>query len=142
MSATLRLDLDFDVLRLAEREAQARHTTLPEVVANQVRVMARNWQDSRRLLRQSTGVQVRDGNSQFAFDGGEALGGGYFGASQFADIETVDGGALFGADLGQRDVQPQFAQGVGKGIEEADAVLGFDVDDGARVRALVVEVDA
>ena len=46
MSATLRLDLDFDVLRLAEREAQARHTTLPEVVANQLRVMARNWQDS------------------------------------------------------------------------------------------------
>jgi hypothetical protein len=46
MSATLRLDLDFDVLRLAEREAQARHTTLPEVVANQLRVMAHNWQDS------------------------------------------------------------------------------------------------
>jgi len=46
MSATLTLNLDFDVLRLAEREAQARHTTLPEVVAHQLRVMARNWQDS------------------------------------------------------------------------------------------------
>jgi len=46
MSATLTLDLEFEVLRLAEREAQARHTTLPEVVAQQLRVMARNWQDS------------------------------------------------------------------------------------------------
>ena len=45
-SATLTLNLDFDVLRLAEREALARHTTLPEVIAHQLRVMARNWQDS------------------------------------------------------------------------------------------------
>ena len=47
MSATLTIDLDSDVLRLAEQEARARHTTLPEVVAHQVRVMARNWQDSK-----------------------------------------------------------------------------------------------
>lgn len=47
MSATLTIKLDSDVLRFAEQEAQARHTTLPEVVAQQVRVMARNWQDSR-----------------------------------------------------------------------------------------------
>ena len=47
MSATLTVNLDSDVLRFAEREAQARHTTLPEVVAHQLRVMARNWQDSR-----------------------------------------------------------------------------------------------
>lgn len=36
-----------NVLRLAEQEAKARHTTLPEVVAHQLLVMARNWQDSR-----------------------------------------------------------------------------------------------
>jgi hypothetical protein len=36
-----------NTLRLAEEEAKARHTTLPEVVAQQLRVMARNWQDSR-----------------------------------------------------------------------------------------------
>jgi len=47
MSATLTVKLDSDVLELAEREALARHTTLPEVVAHQLRVMARNWQDSR-----------------------------------------------------------------------------------------------
>jgi hypothetical protein len=46
MSATLTLNLEFDVLRLAEREAQARHTTVPEVVAHQLRVMARNWEDT------------------------------------------------------------------------------------------------
>jgi predicted transcriptional regulator len=47
MSATLTINLDADVLQLAEQEARARHTTLPEVVAHQLRVMARNWQDSR-----------------------------------------------------------------------------------------------
>ena len=47
MSATLTLDLDSNVLALAEQEAEARHTTVPEVIAHQLRVMARNWQDSR-----------------------------------------------------------------------------------------------
>jgi hypothetical protein len=47
MSATLTVDLDVHVLQLAEQEAKAHHTTLPEVVAHQLRVMARNWQDSR-----------------------------------------------------------------------------------------------
>ncbi len=47
MSAILTINLDSDVLQLAEQEAKARHTTLPEVVAQQLQVMARNWQDSR-----------------------------------------------------------------------------------------------
>ena len=47
MSTTLTVNLDADVLHLAEQEAKARHTTLPEVVAQQLRVMARNWPDSR-----------------------------------------------------------------------------------------------
>ncbi len=47
MSATLTINLDSDVLHLAEQEARSRHTTIPEVVAHQLRVMARNWQDSR-----------------------------------------------------------------------------------------------
>ena len=47
MSTTLTIDLDADVLQLAEQEALARHTTLPEVVAHQLRVMAYNWRDSR-----------------------------------------------------------------------------------------------
>jgi hypothetical protein len=46
MSATLTINLDSDVLHLAEQEARARHTTLPEVVAHQLRVMAGNWQAS------------------------------------------------------------------------------------------------
>jgi hypothetical protein len=47
MTATLTLPLDPQILALAEQEAQARHTTLADVVAHQLRVMARNWQDSR-----------------------------------------------------------------------------------------------
>jgi hypothetical protein len=39
--------LDSDILQFAEQEAQARHTTLPDVVAHQLRVMARNWEASR-----------------------------------------------------------------------------------------------
>jgi hypothetical protein len=47
MSATLTVNLDSEILQLAEEEARARHTTLPEVVARQLRVMARNWEASR-----------------------------------------------------------------------------------------------
>ena len=47
MSATLTVNLDSEILQLAEQEARARHTTLSEVVARQLRVMARNWQESR-----------------------------------------------------------------------------------------------
>jgi hypothetical protein len=47
VSAILTVNLDSDVLALAEQEARARHTTLSEVVVQQLRVMARNWQDSR-----------------------------------------------------------------------------------------------
>lgn len=46
MSTTLTVSLDAELLQFAEQEAKARHTTLPEVVAQQLRVMARNWQDS------------------------------------------------------------------------------------------------
>jgi hypothetical protein len=47
MSTTLTVNLDADVLQFAEQEARARPTTLPEVVAHQLRVMARNWQESK-----------------------------------------------------------------------------------------------
>ena len=47
MSTTLTVSLDAELLQFAEQEAKARQTTLPEVVAQQLRVMARNWQDSR-----------------------------------------------------------------------------------------------
>jgi hypothetical protein len=47
VSATLTVNLDSETVRLAEQEAQARHTTVAEVVARQLSVMARNWQESR-----------------------------------------------------------------------------------------------
>jgi hypothetical protein len=47
MSATLTINLDAEDYQSAEQAAKARHTTLTEVVAHQLRVMARNWQDSR-----------------------------------------------------------------------------------------------
>ena len=47
MSATLTINLDADVLELAEQQAKAHHTTVSQVVAEQLRVMAENWQNSR-----------------------------------------------------------------------------------------------
>lgn len=47
MSVTLTIDLEADILQLAEEQARARHTTVPKVVAQQLRVMARNRQESR-----------------------------------------------------------------------------------------------
>ena len=46
MSGTLTIHLEAEPLRSAEQGARARHTTLPEVVTDYLRVMARNWQDS------------------------------------------------------------------------------------------------
>ena len=54
MTATLTIHVDADVLQLAEQEARARRTTLPEVVAQQLRVMAQNWRDSRAGKRPIT----------------------------------------------------------------------------------------
>lgn len=46
MTATLTLTLDPRVLEFAEQEAQRRHTTVADLVARQVQVMASNWQES------------------------------------------------------------------------------------------------
>lgn len=46
MNATLTIDLDSEVLEFAEQEARHRRTSLPEVVGEQLRVMARNWRES------------------------------------------------------------------------------------------------
>ena len=46
MSSTLTVDLDNEVLALAEQEARARHTTVVEVISHQLEVMAKNWRDS------------------------------------------------------------------------------------------------
>jgi hypothetical protein len=47
VSAILTVNLDSEILELAEQQARARHTTLSEVIARQLMLMARNWQDSR-----------------------------------------------------------------------------------------------
>jgi hypothetical protein len=46
MSSSLTVDLDNEVLALAEQEARARHTTVADVVRQQLNVMAKNWRDS------------------------------------------------------------------------------------------------
>ena len=46
MNATLTVSLDAEILRLAEREAEARKMTLPEMVERQLKIMAQNWRDS------------------------------------------------------------------------------------------------
>ena len=46
MSTTLTIQMDSEILQLAEQEAQARDTTLSAVVTQQLRLMARNRQES------------------------------------------------------------------------------------------------
>jgi hypothetical protein len=46
MSATLTIPLDPAVVEQAEREARRQRTTLAEVVARQLEVMALNWRES------------------------------------------------------------------------------------------------
>jgi hypothetical protein len=46
MSGTLTIQLDPKVLREAEQEAIAHHTTISEILNQQVEVMAQNWRDS------------------------------------------------------------------------------------------------
>jgi hypothetical protein len=47
MNVTLTLHLDAELLRLASEEAEARQTTLPDLMARQVEIMAQNRRDSR-----------------------------------------------------------------------------------------------
>lgn len=46
MSTTLTIQMDSEILQLPEQEAQARDTTLSAVVTQQLRLMARNRQES------------------------------------------------------------------------------------------------
>jgi hypothetical protein len=68
VSGTLTVSLDSKVLELAEKEAEARHTTLPEVITQQLRVMARNWEDSRTGKTPITDSLRRTVNLPTGFD--------------------------------------------------------------------------
>jgi hypothetical protein len=46
MTAMITLSLDPRVLEFAEQEAKRRHTTVADLVAGQLRVMAQNWEQS------------------------------------------------------------------------------------------------
>jgi hypothetical protein len=46
MNATLNVELDADVLHMAEQEAASRKTTIKSVVERQLQIMALNWRDS------------------------------------------------------------------------------------------------
>ncbi len=46
MTTTLTVKIDAELLELAEQEARARNTTLPEIITQQLQVMARNRQDT------------------------------------------------------------------------------------------------
>ena len=86
-------------------------------------------------------VEAGDGVAEAAFDGAVAFGLEDLAAAQLADVEAVDGRAAFGADLRGGDVQGQLGQRLRDGVEQADAVLGLDLDEGAGVGGVVVEAD-
>ena len=57
-------------------------------------------------------------------------------------IEAVDGGASFGADFGEREVEFKLCQSGGDKVKQADAVFGVDVDDGSAFGGMIVKVNA
>ena len=56
------------------------------------------------------------------------------------DVENINGRALFRADLRGGNVQLQRGERFRDGVEQADAILGFNFDDGAGFGRLVVEM--
>ena len=46
MSATVTVDLDSEIMALAEQEARTRKTTISAIVSQQLTVMAHNWSAS------------------------------------------------------------------------------------------------
>ena len=79
--------------------------------------------------------------AELVLDGVVAFGREDLAAAQLADVEAVDGRAAFGANLGGGDVQGQLGQRLGDGVEQADAVFGLDLDEGAGLGGVVVEAD-
>ena len=70
-----------------------------------------------------------------------------FGVSNFFTlcvfyIEAVDGGASFGADFGEREVEFKLCQSGGDKVKQADAVFGVDVDNGSAFGGMIVELNA
>lgn len=47
MNATLTISLDSEILEMAAKGASVHHTTVEDLVTQQLRVIARNWQESR-----------------------------------------------------------------------------------------------
>ncbi len=95
------------------------------------------WSPGLRLW----GIQGVDGVAEAAFDGAVPFGREDLVAVQLADVEAVEGRAALGADLGGGDVQGQLGERLRDGVEQADAVLGLDLDEGAGVGGVVVEAD-
>lgn len=83
-----------------------------------------------------------EGGAEAVFDVAPAFRAGHGGALILGDIEGVDGGALFGADSGEGDVEAEVGEGIGEVEEQADAVGSLDLDDRAVADGGVVEGDA
>lgn len=79
--------------------------------------------------------------AELLFDRALAFGGQDLPTAKLMHVEAVYGRAALGANLGTGDVQVQVGQGPGNGVEEANAVFGFDLDDGPGSGGLVVEED-
>lgn len=57
------------------------------------------------------------------------------------DVEGVDSSPFFGADFSDDDIQAEFGEFAGDDVEQADAVFGFDFDEGVGVGGLIVDTD-
>src|ERR1039458_1408793 len=96
------------------------------------------WSPAHNGLVQVQGV---NGVAEPAFDGAVSFGLDHLAAGQFADVEVVQCGSAFGANLRGGDVQGKLGQGLRDGVEQTDAVFGLNLDESAGCGGFVVETD-
>src|ERR1035437_2792730 len=86
-------------------------------------------------------VQGVNGVAEPAFDGAVSFRLDHLAAGQFADVEVVQGGSALSANLRGGDVEGKLRQGLRDGVEQADAVFGFNLNEGAGFGSFIVEAD-
>lgn len=57
------------------------------------------------------------------------------------DVEGVDSATFFRADFSDDDIEAELSEFAGDDVEQADAIFGFDFDEGVGVGGLIVDTD-
>src|SRR5208283_3497093 len=85
--------------------------------------------------------ELFDGVAQAVLNHQLAFGGHHLATVEFVHVKSVNGRAAFGDDARGGNVQRKFGERLRNHIKQAEAVLGFDLNQRARVGGPVVEIN-